>query len=42
MNCRSLDEMKSVIAAAGLTIIQQQLQSGFPPTIYDVPMIAFR
>ncbi|KAF6024301.1 NTMT1 [Bugula neritina] len=39
---RSLDEMKSVIAAAGLTIIQEQLQSGFPPTIYDVPMIAFR
>ncbi|XP_067931326.1 N-terminal Xaa-Pro-Lys N-methyltransferase 1-like [Watersipora subatra] len=39
---RSLKETKEVIEDAGLTIIKEEMQQGFPPDIYDVPMLAFR
>lgn len=34
--------MKYVIAKAGLTIMKEEKQEGFPVGIYAVPMLAFR
>ena len=34
--------MKQVIADAGLTIVKEKKQEGFPANIYDVTMLAFR
>lgn len=34
--------MKKVIENAGMTIVKEKLQEGFPVSLYDVPMIAFR
>lgn len=42
MTYRTHEEMRAVIKQAGMKIIKEELQQGFPPSLFAVPMIAFR